>query len=71
MIYIDFHQQPGMGYFEILTNNLIPFARDTFDYNAVLVQDNAPTHRTAACRDILNDCRVIWVLLINFFISVQ
>ncbi len=51
-----------MGYLEILTNNQIPFALNTFGNDAVLLQDNAATHRTAACRDILTDCGVIWVL---------
>jgi hypothetical protein len=51
-----------MGYLEILAHTLVPFALNTFGNGAVLVQDNAPTHRTAACRDILENSGVFWVI---------
>ncbi len=40
-------------YSQILSDYLIPFARRLFGNNAFLHQDNASTHRTPHCRQLI------------------
>ena len=44
----------GFGYSEILTSYLIPFAKSLFGNQAIFHQDNAATHRTFHCMNLMN-----------------
>ena len=51
----------GNGYFQILAEYLIPFARKVYGENAIHRQDNATTHTSINCRNLLRSAKINWI----------
>ena len=53
----------GRGYFGILANHLIPFAKSVYGEGAILHQDNSSIHRERECVNLLNQNHLTWISL--------
>ena len=54
----------GYGYYQILADYLIPFAKRLYGNEAILHQDNAPTHCFFQCKNLLISADLNWISLI-------
>jgi hypothetical protein len=50
----------GQGYFRILANHLIPFAKSYYGNDAILYQDNSAIHKEANCKALLISNNLNW-----------
>ncbi len=50
----------GQGYFGILANHLIPFAKSYYGNDAILYQENSAIHKEANCKALLISNNLNW-----------